>query len=61
MSAVDKAKNVVQQTVGKVEEAVGKKTDDAELTAQGQKDQSMGAARQQTEKAKDATKDVTGH
>lgn len=55
MSAGDKIKNVVQQTVGKAEEAVGKKTDDAELTGQGQKDQSMGAARQQTEKAKDAT------
>lgn len=54
MSAVDKAKNVVQQTVGKVEEAVGKKTDDAELTAQGQKDQAMGAQRQKVEKAKDA-------
>ncbi|TXR56605.1 CsbD family protein [Quadrisphaera setariae] len=56
MSAVDKAKNVVQQTVGKVEEAVGKKTDDAELTAQGQKDQAMGAQRQNVEKAKDAYK-----
>lgn len=54
MSAVDKAKNVVQQAVGKVEEAVGKKTDDAELTAQGQKDQAMGAQRQNVEKAKDA-------
>ncbi|TNM70236.1 CsbD family protein [Streptomyces sp. NP160] len=56
MSAVDKAKNVVQQTVGKVEEAVGRKTDDAELTAQGQKDQAMGAQRQDVEKAKDAFK-----
>ena len=55
MSAGDKIKNVVQQTVGKAEEAVGKKTDDAELTAQGQKDQSMGEARQHVEKAKDAT------
>jgi len=61
MSAGDKIKNVVQQTVGKAEELVGKKTDDAELTAQGHKDQSMGEARQQTEKAKDAAKDVTGH
>jgi uncharacterized protein YjbJ (UPF0337 family) len=54
MSAGDKIKNVVQQTVGKAEEAVGKKTDDAELTAQGQKDQSMGSARQSVEKTKDA-------
>lgn len=54
MSIGDKAKNVVQQTVGKAEEAVGKKTDDAELTAQGHKDQGMGAARQNVEKTKDA-------
>jgi len=55
MSAVDKAKNVVQQTVGKAEEAVGKRTDDAELTAQGQFDQDKGSQRQSVEKAKDAT------
>ena len=54
MSLADKAKNVVQQTVGKAEEAVGKRTDDAELTAQGQKDQTMGEARQGVEKTKDA-------
>lgn len=57
MSIADKAKNVVQQTVGKAEEAVGKKTDDAELTAQGHKDQGMGEARQHVEKAKDAVDD----
>lgn len=56
MSAVDKAKNVVQQAVGKAEEVVGKKTDDAELVAQGQKDQAMGEQRQNVEKAKDAFK-----
>lgn len=55
MSVGDKAKNVVQQTVGKAEEAVGKRTDDEELTHQGQKDQNMGDARQNVEKAKDAT------
>lgn len=54
MSAGDKLKNVVQKTVGKAEEVVGKKTDDAELTAQGQKDQAMGQQRQNLEKAKDA-------
>ncbi|NIZ92649.1 CsbD family protein [Kineococcus rubinsiae] len=57
MSIADKAKNVVQQTVGKAEEAVGKKTDDAELTAQGHKDQSMGEARQHVEKVKDDVQD----
>ncbi|MEZ0166669.1 CsbD family protein [Kineococcus sp. LSe6-4] len=54
MSFVDKAKNTVQQAVGKAEEAVGKRTDDQEQIAQGQKDQHMGAARQETEKTKDA-------
>lgn len=57
MSIGDKAKDAVQQVAGKAEEAVGKRTDDAELTAQGQKDQNMGEARMETEKAKDAVKD----
>ncbi|GAA3560317.1 hypothetical protein GCM10022197_14730 [Microlunatus spumicola] len=57
MSIGDKAKDAVQQVAGKAEEAVGKHTDDAELTAQGQKDQVMGEARMETEKAKDAVKD----
>ncbi|WP_165063196.1 CsbD family protein [Marisediminicola senii] len=55
MSIGDKAKDAVQKTAGKAEEFVGKKTDDAELTAQGQKDQAMGEDRLQTEKAKDAS------
>ena len=55
MSIGDKAKDAVQKTAGKAEEFVGKKTDDAELTAQGHKDQSMGEDRLQTEKAKDET------
>lgn len=54
MALGDKAKDAVQQTAGKAEEFVGKKTDDAELTAQGQKDQAMGEDRMETEKAKDA-------
>lgn len=54
MSTGDKAKDVIQQVAGKAEEAVGKRTDDAELTAQGQKDQSMGEDRQNIEQAKDA-------
>ncbi|GAB2980215.1 CsbD family protein [Frigoribacterium salinisoli] len=55
MSIGDKAKDAVQQAAGKAEEFVGKKTDDAELTAQGRKDQSMGEDRMETEKAKDET------
>ena len=54
MSIGDKAKDAVQQAAGKAEEAVGTRTDDAELTAQGRKDQSMGQDRMETEKAKDA-------
>ena len=53
MSIGDKAKDAVQKTAGKAEEFVGKKTDDAELTAQGQKDKAMSEDRLQTEKAKD--------
>ncbi len=57
MAIGDKAKDAVQKATGKAEETVGKHTDDAELTAQGQKDQGMGEARMQTEKAKDAADD----
>ncbi|MGT2425075.1 CsbD family protein [Amnibacterium kyonggiense] len=53
MALGDKAKDAVQQVAGKAEEAVGKRTDDAELTGQGQKDQAMGQDRMDTEKAKD--------
>ncbi|GGK92776.1 uncharacterized protein YjbJ (UPF0337 family) [Curtobacterium luteum] len=53
MSLGDKAKDVTQKLVGKVEEAVGKHTDDDELKHQGQKDQVMGEGRLETEKAKD--------
>lgn len=54
MSIGDKAKDVVQKATGKAEEAIGNKTDDAELAAQGQKDQNMGEARLNVEKSKDA-------
>ncbi len=54
MSLGDKAKDVTQKVAGKVEEAVGHKTDDAELTHQGQKDQVMGEGRLDKVKAKDA-------
>lgn len=54
MSLGDKAKDVTQKVAGKAEETVGKHTDDAELTHQGQKDQVMGEGRLDTEKAKDA-------
>ncbi|WP_156364518.1 CsbD family protein [Curtobacterium sp. Leaf261] len=55
MSLGDKAKDLTQKAAGHAEEFVGKKTDDAELTAQGQKDQHMGEARKNVEDAKDST------
>jgi uncharacterized protein YjbJ (UPF0337 family) len=56
MSLGDKAKDVTQKVAGKAEEFVGKKTDDDELTHQGQKDQVMGEARKTTEDVKDDLK-----
>lgn len=53
MSLGDKAKDVTQKAAGKAEEFVGKKTDDNELTHQGQKDQAMGEARKNVEDVKD--------
>jgi uncharacterized protein YjbJ (UPF0337 family) len=53
MALGDKAKDATQKVVGKAEEAVGKKTDDAELTEQGQFDQDKGEARMNVEQAKD--------
>lgn len=55
MGLGDKAKDAVQQTAGKAEEFVGKKTDDAELAEQGRFDQERGEERMNVEKAKDAT------
>lgn len=56
MSVGDKAKDFVQKAAGHAEEFVGKKTDDEELTHQGQKDQAMGEARKKTEDVKDELK-----
>lgn len=53
MSLADKAKDLTQKAAGHAEEFVGKKTDDAELTHQGQKDQNMGEARKNIEDVKD--------
>lgn len=58
MSLGDKAKDVTQKVGGKAEEAVGKHTDDDELTRQGQYDQDKGDARLDVEHAKDDADDV---
>lgn len=59
MSLGDKAKDLTQKAAGHAEEFVGKKTDDAELTAQGKKDQQMGEARKNVEDSKDEARDTT--
>ncbi len=56
MSAVDKIKNAAQETGGKVKEAVGEKTDDRDLQAEGQRDQVAGDVKQRGEHVKDAFK-----
>jgi uncharacterized protein YjbJ (UPF0337 family) len=56
MSTTDKAKNITQQTKGKAKEAVGKATDNDELEAEGQADQTKGKLKQAGENVKDALK-----
>mgnify|MGYP004519538251 CR=1 FL=1 len=56
MSAVDKIKNAAQEAAGKVKEAVGEKTDDRDLQAEGQRDQVAGDVKQRGEHVKDAFK-----
>jgi len=56
MGAIDKAKNKAQETTGKVKEATGKATNDADLEAEGKADRVMGNLKQAGEKVKDAFK-----
>ncbi|MGQ7296445.1 CsbD family protein [Quadrisphaera sp. KR29] len=56
MSAADKIKNAAQDAAGKVKEAVGEKTDNRDLQAQGQRDQVAADAKQRGEHVKDAFK-----
>ncbi|MBF5082298.1 CsbD family protein [Quadrisphaera sp. INWT6] len=56
MSAVDKIKNAAQEAAGKVKEAVGEKTDNRDLQAEGQRDQVAGDVKQRGEHVKDAFK-----
>lgn len=57
MGIVDKAKNAAQKAAGEVKEAVGKRTDDRDLEAEGKKDQVRGDLKNAGEKVKDAFKD----
>jgi uncharacterized protein YjbJ (UPF0337 family) len=56
MATENKAANKVTETKGKVKEAVGHATGDADLEAEGQADQAKGNLKQAGEKFKDAFK-----
>jgi uncharacterized protein YjbJ (UPF0337 family) len=56
MSAVDKAKNAVEDAAGKGKEAAGKVTGDRSTEAEGKADQSKADLKNAGEKVKDAFK-----
>ena len=56
MSAEDKARNKVEEVVGKVKDRVGGATGDRDLQAEGQADQSKSNLKQAGENVKDAFK-----
>ncbi len=56
MSAEDKLKNSAEGTLGKAKEKLGDATDDRDLQAEGEKDQSKADLKQAGEKVKDAFK-----
>ncbi|MDT4914938.1 MAG: hypothetical protein QOC66_4066 [Pseudonocardiales bacterium] len=56
MSAIDKAKNTVDDTAGKGKEALGKVTGDKETRDEGRKDQAKADLKNAGEKVKDAFK-----
>ncbi|MEO6700111.1 MAG: CsbD family protein [Jatrophihabitantaceae bacterium] len=57
MSALDKAKNKVEELTGKAKEKAGQATGDEQLEAEGNVDQTKGNLKQAGEKVKDAFKD----
>jgi uncharacterized protein YjbJ (UPF0337 family) len=56
MSGIDKMKNKAEELGGKGKEAVGDATDNRDLQAEGQADQTKGNLKQAGEKVKDAFK-----
>lgn len=56
MSGIDKMKNKAEELGGKGKEAAGDATDDRDLQAEGQADQSKSNLKQAGEKIKDAFK-----
>lgn len=61
MGLGDKISNKAQEVAGKVKEGVGNATDNADLKAEGHKDQAAAKAKQVGENVKDAAKDLTGN
>ena len=56
MGLDDKARDKAQELKGQAKEGVGRATDDEELQAEGQADQTKGNLKQAGEKVKDAFK-----
>ena len=56
MSAVDKAKNAVEDMAGKAKEGIGKVTGDRDTEMEGKTDQSKADLKNAGEKVKDAFK-----
>ena len=56
MGIVDKAKNAVEETVGKAKEAIGDATDDKDLKAEGKADQGSAGVKKVGENIKDTFK-----
>jgi uncharacterized protein YjbJ (UPF0337 family) len=56
MSGIDKAKNKVEDVVGKAKEAVGKVTGDHDTEAEGKTDQAKSSIKDAGEKVKDTFK-----
>ena len=56
MSGTDKVTNKIEEMSGKGKQAVGDATDDRDLQAQGQKEESKSNLKQAGEKVKDAFK-----
>jgi uncharacterized protein YjbJ (UPF0337 family) len=56
MATDDKMDNKLEELGGKAKEAVGRATDDRELEAQGERDQTKSNLKQAGEKVKDAFK-----
>lgn len=58
--AGDKVKHAGEEAVGKAKEGMGKATDNEDMEAEGQRDQSKANLKQAGDKVADAAKDVTG-